>query len=506
MKNRLRKLISILLVSVLLLTAMGGAAAQEVPDMQDVLPEDWFHPYVQFVTENNIMLGTGDGMFSPRNTMSRAMAATVLYRLAEEPETQFQPVFQDVADGQWYSDAVIWANSNDIVLGIGGGRFAPHDGVSRQEFAVMLYRYAVSQGYDIPFDASVALDFPDVDQISDWAEEEKSWAVYNELLRGTDLGELNPRGTVTRAEAAALLMRFVELRPEPPIDEDFVLTISVEETTLPQGENFIVNVELKNNSGEDKEIVHVFLFWPHIPNWHLLEEWGGIAIDPPYPKTRLIEAGGVIRNITFDGREGGGWLIGNTLEPGTHELRFVATFSLNCGQDDQQPIEVSSNTIVLTVLEPEPQICPGCGDERSYWVPGDDEDFEDNSMIIVLTRCVSRADNRDWTLDDFDGLEGALYVEDLMRLSDRQYNYFRRVWDAERDAYMLNTPEAWQAFGIADQEAMEAYPMANWRNFRRIVFIRLDQNCKENVVRVIQQLQQLEFVRWVGPNHTDTSD
>ena len=141
-----------------------------------------------------------------------------------------------------------------------------------------------------------------------------------------------------------------------------MLTISVEEPTLPKGENFKVNVELMNTSGEDKEIVFVLLFKAHIPGW---DPYGcgdegcpidcGCAVwtDLPPPQSRLLPAGSVIRDIGLWGSTiDGPWLIGSTLIPGTHELRFSAGFHIYYGQDDlphDQQTVVWSNTIILTV-------------------------------------------------------------------------------------------------------------------------------------------------------------
>jgi len=125
-------------------------------------------------------------------------------------------------------------------------------------------------------------------------------------------------------------------------------------------------------------------------------------------------------------------------------------------------------------------MCPGCGDEYIVWNPFANEcDFEDDSVTIVLTRCVSQADNRDWLLDEFADV-GGLYLQDLSRLSDRE-------WDLIQAGRWRET-------------------LVNWPEFRRIMLIRLDQNCKENVVRAIRQLEQHEFVRWVGPNYISRPD
>ena len=131
--------------------------------------------------------------------------------------------------------------------------------------------------------------------------------------------------------------------------EDFVLTIYVEETTMPQGEDFKVNVELKNNSGEDQEIIHSFLVGPNIPDWNLFKELGDLAIDPPEFRSRFFPANSVLRNIDLWGDDGDKpWSIGHTLEPGIHELRFGASFYVGEIQEDKQ-IEIWSNTVMLTV-------------------------------------------------------------------------------------------------------------------------------------------------------------
>jgi len=131
--------------------------------------------------------------------------------------------------------------------------------------------------------------------------------------------------------------------------EDFILTISAEETTISQGENFKVIVELKNNSGKDQKIAHNFLFWPSIPDWHLFDDWG-VAIEMPECQIIMFEKGSILQNIGVWGYEVEAWIFGAALEPGMHELKFIAVFYLNWGQEDQMRIEVHSNPIILTVL------------------------------------------------------------------------------------------------------------------------------------------------------------
>ena len=137
-------------------------------------------------------------------------------------------------------------------------------------------------------------------------------------------------------------------------NRDFVLTISVEETTITRGEFFIVDVELKNNSGGDHEITFAPLFCPHIPQW-APTPGRGIAVpagDPlPEPQTKLFEANSIIRNLNTWGVECDGWYLGNDLITGMYELRFSAAFYLNWDKDDQQRIEVWSNPVMITVAD-----------------------------------------------------------------------------------------------------------------------------------------------------------
>ena len=130
--------------------------------------------------------------------------------------------------------------------------------------------------------------------------------------------------------------------------EDFVLTIAVEDTTIRQGENFTVNVEMKNNSQADCEISYSFLFWPRIPGWYW-QPFGDVAIDPPFFQ-RNFEANSVLRNIhPLSGEDQGPFLFGEDLEPGTYELKFSASFWLNWQQDNQQEFRILSNPVMITV-------------------------------------------------------------------------------------------------------------------------------------------------------------
>jgi len=163
------------------------------------------------------------------------------------------------------------------------------------------------------------------------------------------LEELSDREEQMVIHSNPITLTVLPAYEQPPVTaEDFELIISVEEATLPQGENFAVNVELKNNSYENLEITHGFLFWPNIPNWHIFSDMG-VEIDI-IEQQRLFESGSILQNVGMWGEIGDAWRFGSTLEVGTHELRFRALFYLNWGNDNQQQIEILSNVIIITVL------------------------------------------------------------------------------------------------------------------------------------------------------------
>ena len=180
-----------------------------VKRFSDVASGAWYAEYITYVTENALMNGYDDGRFGPNDQTTRAQIVTVLYRLEGEPATRSSNSFSDVSSGgQYYSSAVAWAAINDIVNGYEDGRFGPNDNVTREQIATILYRYATYKGYDTENTGSIA-NFSDAAKVSSWANTAISWAVGEELMNG-DNGALRPQGNATRAEIAALLMRFCE--------------------------------------------------------------------------------------------------------------------------------------------------------------------------------------------------------------------------------------------------------------------------------------------------------
>jgi len=181
----------------------------------DVRSGDWFYDAVRDMWERGIVTGTTASTFSPNDTLTRAAAVTLLYRIAGLPDVAIGPEFIDVPGDQWFSDAVTWAHDRGVVQGVGDGQFAPHDPVTREQFAVMFYRYAEAMGCEVTIPAGFALDFPDARYVSDWALDGMRWAVHRGLIRGNDQGVLMPQGTATRAECAAILQRFVRFHTSP---------------------------------------------------------------------------------------------------------------------------------------------------------------------------------------------------------------------------------------------------------------------------------------------------
>lgn len=158
------------------------------------------------------MVGTAQGTFAPDETLLRAQAAVILWRMAGEPAAEFQPAFHDVpvTAPPWYRDAVIWANEVGVVRGY-AGRFDPYGELTREQLVAMLHRYAQFTGDDVSVSDSFCLDnFHDHTQLSEWAADYMRWAVYHGLITGTAERTLSPLGTATRAEAAMVLMRFTE--------------------------------------------------------------------------------------------------------------------------------------------------------------------------------------------------------------------------------------------------------------------------------------------------------
>ena len=177
----------------------------------DVSAKAWYKNAVDYAVSNELMNGVGDGRFDPDGSMTRAMLVTVLWRYAGKP-TEGASTFSDVPNGKWYSAAVAWAAHNGVVNGVGDNRFDPDGKITREQMAVILFRYANKLERNTEkrgdFDR-----FADASAVSRYATDALRWAVAEGIVGGSRDGgalRLNPQGSATRAEVATLLMRYIE--------------------------------------------------------------------------------------------------------------------------------------------------------------------------------------------------------------------------------------------------------------------------------------------------------
>lgn len=178
----------------------------------DVPEGAWYADAAAYVYEHGLMAGTSATTFAPEVTTSRAMIATILWRMAGSPVVNYAMNYTDVAQGQWCSEAIRWATSEGIVGGYGNGLFGTNDPITREQFAAMLYRFAQEQGYDVSIGENTnILSYTDVADLSEYAISAMQWAVGAGIINGTGDGStLSPHGQATRAQAAVMLMRFCE--------------------------------------------------------------------------------------------------------------------------------------------------------------------------------------------------------------------------------------------------------------------------------------------------------
>ena len=176
----------------------------------DVSETDWFYEDVAYVYTNNLMNGTSTTMFSPNTTTTRGMIVTILYRLEGEPSVSDNCHFADVKSGSYYEKAITWAAAKGIVSGYGNNQFGPDDPITREQMAVILFRYAQYKGLDVSAgeDTNI-LSYSDALDISEYAFPAMQWICGESILNGSD-GNLMPRGSATRAQVAAILHRFCE--------------------------------------------------------------------------------------------------------------------------------------------------------------------------------------------------------------------------------------------------------------------------------------------------------
>lgn len=179
----------------------------------DVSSSDWFFKGVEYVVDKGIMSGVSENQFDPSGKLTRAMLVQMLYNMESRPACDAENAFIDVPVGQWYTDAVIWANDAKIVSGMGEGLFAPNMEITREQMVAMLYNYAKYKGYDVTASADLST-FADNASVSAWAQPAMQWAVAEGYISGMGDNQLAPQGTANRAEIASVIMRFMEATAE----------------------------------------------------------------------------------------------------------------------------------------------------------------------------------------------------------------------------------------------------------------------------------------------------
>jgi len=206
-KRILSALLALLMLCATLFTVSVGA--EEASPYTDVKPKRWSFADIMYVTENGLMNGTSADKFAPAETMTRAMVVTVLHRLQGAPQMKYDDTFSDVKANKWYTDAILWAEENDIVNGVEKGKFDPMENVTREQLAAIIQRYAPME-YIITEERADITGYADYKRVHDYAREALSWANAVGLITGKTETTLAPREGATREQFAAILKRFKE--------------------------------------------------------------------------------------------------------------------------------------------------------------------------------------------------------------------------------------------------------------------------------------------------------
>lgn len=186
----------------------GGQTQIPQTTFADVPASAWYYDAVEYVYENGLMSGVSGGRFAPDDTLTRAMLVQTLYAMEGRPAAA-SAGFADVASGDWYASAVNWAAANGVVSGVSETGFGPNNALTREQLALILYRFAQYKGYDVTGTSDLAA-YADGSSVSGWAAEAMGWAVDAGLISGVGGNQIAPTGTASRAQVAQILMNFCE--------------------------------------------------------------------------------------------------------------------------------------------------------------------------------------------------------------------------------------------------------------------------------------------------------
>lgn len=176
-----------------------------VNGMNDVPSTEWYADAVKYVMDKNIMTGVGANRFAPSDPATRAMIATILYRIAGQPSVSANTSFTDVEAGTWYTNAVAWGQANGVITGQNAQTFNPNGNITREQLATILYRYSKAETPTTDMTAT----YSDASEVSSYATNAMKWAVAEGIINGSH-NKLNPQGNATRAEIATMLSRYLQ--------------------------------------------------------------------------------------------------------------------------------------------------------------------------------------------------------------------------------------------------------------------------------------------------------
>ena len=208
----MKRVLPVILALVLVLSSFAFSYAAENTGFADVSGDAWYADAVAYCRERGWMSGTSETIFSPNETMTRSMLATVLYRQAGSPAVTGADSFTDTEPDTWYSNAIVWASGEGIINGYGNGIFGTNDPVTREQLVTILWRIAGSP------EPGQGQTFADQDSISSFAVAAVAWAREQNIVSGKECNRFDPQGKATRAEVATVLMnrdKAAQAEPEP---------------------------------------------------------------------------------------------------------------------------------------------------------------------------------------------------------------------------------------------------------------------------------------------------
>ena len=199
-----------------------SAKFMDVPD-----ESNWAHKGIDYAVSHGLFAGTSDNTFSPDDSMTRAMMVTVLWRFAGKPTASGTNPFRDVPTNAYYYEPVLWAAANGVVSGVSADRFDPNGKITREQIAAIMYRYTDGQGYDTSEQADLSV-FPDANKVSGYAVTPIAWANKAGLINGDSVNGVSyikPKDNATRAQVAAILMRYATSSFQPKAEPEDKLSI-----------------------------------------------------------------------------------------------------------------------------------------------------------------------------------------------------------------------------------------------------------------------------------------